>query len=94
MKIDIYSVYASLSLLTVGVVVLEYNQVHKKPYNLVVCEFGGFSMMQPSLHNVYRCYDTCRTKQHIYSIYVGNGPVPIFLYPTLDSRCSELIHYS
>ena len=33
---------ASLSLLTVRVVVLEYSQLHKKPYNLVVCEFGGF----------------------------------------------------
>ena len=33
---------ACLSLLTVRVVVLEYSQLHKKPYNLVVCEFGGF----------------------------------------------------
>ena len=30
---------ASLSLLTVRVVVLEYSQLHKKPYNLVVSEF-------------------------------------------------------
>ena len=33
---------ASLSLLTVRVVVLEYSQLYKKSYNLVVCEFGGF----------------------------------------------------
>ena len=31
-----------LDLLTVRVVALEYSQLHKKPYNLVVCEFGGF----------------------------------------------------
>ena len=31
-----------LSLLTVRVVALEHSQLHKKPYNLVVCEFGGF----------------------------------------------------
>ena len=33
---------ASLSRLTVRVVALEYSLLHKKPYNLVVCEFGGF----------------------------------------------------
>ena len=33
---------ASLCLLTVRVVALEYSQLHKKSYNLVVCEFGGF----------------------------------------------------
>ena len=33
---------ASLSLLTVRVVALEYSQLHKKPYNLVVREFRGF----------------------------------------------------
>ena len=32
---------ASLSLLTVRVVALEHSQLHKKAYNLVVCEFGG-----------------------------------------------------
>ena len=32
---------ASLSLLTVRVVALEYSQLNKKPYVLVVCEFGG-----------------------------------------------------
>ena len=30
----------SLSLLTVRVVALEYSQLHKKPHNLVVCEFA------------------------------------------------------
>ena len=29
-------------MLTVRVAVLEYSQLHKKAYNLVVCEFGGF----------------------------------------------------
>ena len=29
-------------MLTVRVVALEYSQLHKKPYNLMVCEFGGF----------------------------------------------------
>ena len=29
-------------MLTVRVVVQEYSQLHKKAYNLVVCEFGGF----------------------------------------------------
>ena len=32
---------ASLSILTV-IAVLEYSQLHKKAYNLVLCEFGGF----------------------------------------------------
>ena len=31
-----------LNMLTVRVAVLEYSQLHKKAYNLVVCEFGGF----------------------------------------------------
>ena len=31
-----------LSMLTVRVAVQEYSQLHKKAYNLVVCEFGGF----------------------------------------------------
>ena len=31
-----------LNMLTVRVAVLEYSQPHKKAYNLVVCEFGGF----------------------------------------------------
>ena len=48
-----------LNMLTVRVAVLEYNQLHKKAYNLVVCEFGGFEMYcvmrasAPSLYNVY-----------------------------------------
>ena len=33
---------AFLSMLTVRVVVLEYNQLHKKAYSFLVCEFGGF----------------------------------------------------
>ena len=33
---------AFLSMLTVRVVVLEYSQLHKKAYNSVACEFGGF----------------------------------------------------
>ena len=32
----------TLNMLTVRVVTLEYSQLHKKAYNLVVCEFGGF----------------------------------------------------
>ena len=40
---------ASLRMLTVIVVVLEYNQLHKKAYNVVVCEFGGFENV---LHDV------------------------------------------
>ena len=50
---------ASLSLLTVRVVALEYSQLHKKPYNLVVCDFGGLKMYcvmrasAPTLQNVY-----------------------------------------
>ena len=31
-----------LSVQTVRVVVLEYSQLHKKAYNFLVCEFGGF----------------------------------------------------
>ena len=31
-----------LDMLPVRVAVLEYSQLHKKAYNLVVCEFGGF----------------------------------------------------
>ena len=31
-----------LNMLTVRVAVLEYRQQHKKAYNLIVCEFGGF----------------------------------------------------
>ena len=31
-----------LNMLTVRVAVLEYSQLHKKAYNLVVSEFGGF----------------------------------------------------
>ena len=34
-------VCARLSMLTV-IAVLEYSQLHKKAYNLVLCEFGGF----------------------------------------------------
>ena len=30
-----------LNMLTVRVAVLKYSQLHKKAYNLVVCEFGG-----------------------------------------------------
>ena len=34
---------ASLSLLTVRVVALEYSQLHKKPIiTIIICEFGGF----------------------------------------------------
>ena len=43
---------ASLSLLTIRVVALEYSQLHKMPYNLVVCEFGGFENV---LHDVGIC---------------------------------------
>ena len=48
-----------LNMLTVRVAVLEYSQLHKKAYNLVVYEFGGFCVMRasaPSLYNVYRRY--------------------------------------
>ena len=31
----------ALSMLKVRVVVLERSQLHKKAYNLIVCEFGG-----------------------------------------------------
>ena len=46
-----------LNMLTVRVVVLEYNQLHKK-----ACESGGFENVlrdagvTPSLYNVYRRY--------------------------------------
>ena len=33
---------AILNMLTVRVVDLEYRQLHKRAYNLVVCEVGGF----------------------------------------------------
>ena len=46
---------SSLSLLPVRVVVLEYSQLHKMPYNLVVCKFGGFEYCV--MHNIYRRYD-------------------------------------
>ena len=36
------SCLASLSILTVRIVFLEYSQLRKKDYNLVVREFGGF----------------------------------------------------
>ena len=31
-----------LNMLTARVAVLEYSQLHKKVYSMVVCEFGGF----------------------------------------------------
>ena len=31
-------------MLTVRVVVLERSQLHKKAYNLIVCDLGGFKM--------------------------------------------------
>ena len=31
-----------LNMLTLRVAVLEFSQLHKKAYNLAVCEFGGF----------------------------------------------------
>ena len=44
---------------------LECSQLHKKPYNLVVCEFGGIEnvlrdagVRASPIHNVYRRYDT------------------------------------
>ena len=47
-----------LSILTVRVAVQEYSQLHKKAYNLVVCEFGGFEnvycVMRASVPSVYR----------------------------------------
>ena len=61
---------AFLSMLTIRVVALEYNQLHKKAF--LVCEFGGFEnycVMRasvPSLYNVYRRYD-------IYEGDVGMG---------------------
>ena len=49
---------ASLCLLTVRVVALEYSQLHKKYYNLVVCEFGGFENVYCVMRaSVYRRYD-------------------------------------
>ena len=32
----------ALSMLAVRLVVLERSQLHKKAYNLILCEFGGF----------------------------------------------------
>ena len=40
----------ALSMLKVRVVVLERSQLHKKAYNLRVCEFGGFKNV---LRDVY-----------------------------------------
>ena len=47
-------------MLTVRVVALEYSQLHKKAYNFLVCEFGGFE-------NVLR--DVGIRAIPIYSVY-------------------------
>ena len=62
-SLDIYNRLASLNLLTVRVVVLESSQLHKKPYNIVVCEFGVFEHVLRDAGfyifiNVYRRYNT------------------------------------
>ena len=41
----VHGCLACLSMLTVGVVVLAYSQLHKKAYNLVICEFGDLKCM-------------------------------------------------
>ena len=47
---------ATLSILVVTIVLLEYSKVHEKAYKFIVCEFGGFKMYYamrvstPSLH--------------------------------------------
>ena len=48
----------------VRVVVLEYSQLHKKAYHLVVCEFGGFENVLRDTGiraiRIYRRYDSQR----------------------------------
>ena len=33
---------ATLSVLIVRIALLEYSEIHEKPYKFIVCEFGGF----------------------------------------------------
>ena len=33
---------STLSALVVRISLLEYSNIHEKPYKLIVCEFGGF----------------------------------------------------
>ena len=41
-----------LSMLTIRVVLEYYSLLHKKAYNLVVCEFGGFELRDAGIRGI------------------------------------------
>ena len=64
-------------MLTVRVVVLQYSQLHKKTYNLVVCEFGGFEnvLRDVGIRAIYQRYDIAEC------VYTHTHTIPCFVWP-------------